>query len=124
MSNQNILKINFAGDINLTKNIYDYFISNTIVTEKVKVEEDTIIIPINSEDTKNAIKQIKSLLLEYLNSFIIYKNYQIFEFANVITVGIPKDIVEISKLVFCEICGYGLSNEEELLVHRRSHGII
>lgn len=124
MSNQNILKINFAGDINLTKNIYDYFISNTIVTEKVKVEEDTIIIPINSEDTKNTIKQIKSLLLEYLNSFIIYMNYQIFEFANVITVGIPKDIVEISKLVFCEICGYGLSNEEELLVHRRSHGII
>ena len=124
MSNYNILKINFAGDINLTKKIYDHFISNTIVNEKVKVEEDTIIIPIDSEDSKNAIKQIRSLLLEYLNSFIIYKNYQIVEFANVITVGIPKDIVEISKLVFCEICGYGLSNEEELLVHRRSHGII
>jgi hypothetical protein len=110
MSNQNILKINFAGDINLTKNIYDHFISNTLVTKKVKVEEDTIIMPIDSENPKYVIKQIRSLLLEYLNSFIIYKNYQIFEFANVITVGIPKDIVEISKLIFCEICGYGLSN--------------
>lgn len=124
MFNQNILKINFVGDITLANNIYNHFISNSIINEKVKLEEDNIIIFINREYDKNVIKQIRSLLQEYLNSFIIYKNYQIFELGNVFTVGIPKDIVEISKLVFCEICGYGLSNEEELLVHRRSHGII
>ena len=124
MFNENILKINFAGDITLANNIYNHFISNSIIKEKIKLEEDTIIISINREYDKNVIKQIRSLLQEYLNSFIIYKNYQIFELGNVFTVGIPKDIVEISKLVFCEICGYGLSNEEELLVHRRSHGII
>lgn len=124
MFNQNILKINFAGDITLANNIYNHFISNSIINEKVKLEEDNIIIFINREYDKNEIKQIRSLLQEYLNSFIIYKKHQIFELGNVFTVGIPKDIVEISKLVFCEICGYGLSNEEELLVHRRSHGII
>ena len=124
MFNQNILKINFVGDITLANNIYNHFISNSIINEKVKLEEDNIIIFINREYDKNVIKQIRSLLQEYLNSFIIYKNYQIFELGNVFTVGIPKNIVEISKLVFCEICGYGLSNEEELLVHRRSHGII
>ena len=124
MSNENILKINFAGDITLANNIYNHFISNSIINEKAKLEEDNIIISINREDDKNVIKQIKSLLQEYLNSFIIYKNYQIFEFENIFTVGIPKDIVEISKLVFCEICGYGLSNEEELLIHRRSHGMM
>jgi formylmethanofuran dehydrogenase subunit E len=124
MPNQNFLKINFAGDIILANNIYNYFISNSIINEKVKLEDDNIIISINSEYDKNVIKQIRSLLQEYLNSFIIYKNHQIFELENIFTVGIPKDIVEISKLVFCEICGYGLSNEEELLVHRRSHGII
>jgi hypothetical protein len=124
MCNQNVLKINFAGDIILANNIYNHFISNSTINEKVKLEEDNIIISINREHDKNVIKQIRSLLQEYLNSFIIYKNYQIFEFENIFTVGIPKDIVEISKLVFCEICGYGLSNEEELLVHRRSHGII
>ena len=124
MFNENILKINFAGDITLANNIYNHFISNSIIKEKIKLEEDTIIISINREYDKNVIKQIRSLLQEYLNSFIIYKNYQIFELGNVFTVGIPKNIVEISKLVFCEICGYGLSNEEELLVHRRSHGII
>ena len=124
MHNQNVLKISFAGDITLANNIYNHFISNSIINEKVKLEEDNIIIFINREYDKNVIKQIRSLLQEYLNSFIIYKNYQIFELGNVFTVGIPKDIVEISKLVFCEICGYGLSNEEELLVHRRSHGII
>ena len=125
MQNQNVLKINFAGDITLANNIYNHFISsNSIINEKVKLKEDNIIIFINREYYKNVIKQIRSLLQEYLNSFIIYKNYQIFELENIFTVGIPKDIVEISKLVFCEICGYGLSNEEELLVHRRSHGII
>ncbi len=124
MPNQNFLKINFAGDIILANNIYNYFISNSIINEKVKLEDDNIIISINSEYDKNVIKQIRSLLQEYLNSFIIYKNHQIFELENIFTVGIPKDIVEISKFVFCEICGYGLSNEEELLVHRRSHGII
>jgi hypothetical protein len=124
MSNENILKINFAGDITLANNIYNHFISNSIINEKVKLEEDSIIISIDREYDKNIIKQIKSLLQQYLNSFIIYKNYRIFELGNVFTVGIPKDIVEISKLVFCEICGYGLSNEEELLIHRRSHGII
>ena len=124
MCNQNVLKINFAGDIILANNIYNYFISNSTINEKVKLEEDNIIVSINREHDKNVIKQIRSLLQEYLNSFIIYKKHQIFELGNVFTVGIPKDIVEISKLVFCEICGYGLSNEEELLVHRRSHGII
>lgn len=124
MYNQNVLKINFAGDITLANNTYSHFISNSIINEKVKLEEDNIIIDIDREYDNNIIKQIKSLLQEYLNSFIIYKNYQIFEFENIFIVGIPKDIVEISKFVFCEICGYGLSNEEELLVHRRSHGIM
>jgi formylmethanofuran dehydrogenase subunit E len=124
MCNQNVLKINFAGDIILANNIYNHFISNVTINEKVKLEENNIIISINREHDKNVIKQIRSLLQEYLNSFIIYKNHKIFELENIFTVGIPKDIVEISKLVFCEICGYGLSNEEELLVHRRSHGII
>jgi hypothetical protein len=124
MCNQNVLKINFAGDIILANNIYNHFISNSTINEKVKLEEDNIIISINREHDKNVIKQVRSLLQEYLNSFIIYKNHKIFELENIFTVGIPKNIVEISKLVFCEICGYGLSNEEDLLVHRRSHGII
>ena len=124
MPNQNFLKINFAGDIILANNIYNYFISNSIINEKVKLEDDNIIISINSEYDKNVIKQIRSLLQEYLDSFKIYKNHKIIELENILTVGIPKDIVEISNLVFCEICGYGMSSEEELLVHRRSHGIL
>ena len=115
--------INFSGDIDLANNIYNYFISNSIINEKVKLEEDTIIMYIDREYDNNVIKQIKLLLQEYLNSFKVYKNHRIFEFENIFIVGIPKDIAEISKLVFCEICGYGLSNEEELLVHRRSHGM-
>ena len=118
--------INCAGDIDLANNIYNYFISNSIINEKIeiKIEEDNLVISIFNEQDKKAIKQIRSLLQEYLDSFKIYKNHQIMELENIITVGIPKDITEISNLVFCEICGYGMSSEEELLVHRRSHGIL
>jgi hypothetical protein len=120
------LIINFAGDVDLTNDIYNYFISNSIINEKIeiKIEEDNIILSIFDEQDKQVIKQIRSLLQEYLDSFKIYKNHKIIELENILTVGIPKDIVEISNLVFCEICGYGMSSEEELLVHRRSHGII
>ena len=128
MGNQNILIINFAGDIDLANNIYNSFISNSIINEKIEIkieEEDNLVISIfNVKDKKEVNKQIISLLQEYLHSFEIYKNHQIIELENIITVGIPKDIAEISTLVFCEICGYGMSTEEELLVHRRSHGIL
>ncbi|MGE0243705.1 MAG: hypothetical protein AB7P56_07230 [Nitrososphaeraceae archaeon] len=124
MHNQKIYKINFASDVALAYNIYNYFVSNSKLKENIKLEEDNIIISTGREDDGKVNKQIISILQEYLNSSKIYNNYQILEFDNIFTVGIPKDIVEISKFVFCEICGYGLSNEEELLVHRRSHGII
>jgi hypothetical protein len=125
MHNQKIFKINFANDDTLANNIYNYFVSNSKFNENIKLEEDNIIISIGrEEDDRKVNKQVISMLQEYLNSSNIYKNYQILELENIFTVGIPKDIVEISKFVFCEICGYGLSNEEELLVHRRSHGII
>ena len=124
MHNQKIHKINFANDIALACNIYNYFVSNLKLNENIKLEEDNIIISRSREDEGKVKKQIISTLQEYLNSSRNFKNYQILELDNIFTVGIPKDIVEISKFVFCEICGYGLSNEEELLVHRRSHGII
>jgi len=118
--------INFAGDTDLANNMYNYFISNSIINKKIeiKIEEDNLVISIFNEQTKKIDKQIRSLLQEYLDSFTTYRNYQISELENIITVGIPKDIAEISTLVFCEICGYGMSSEEELLVHRRSHGIL
>ena len=59
MCNQNVLKINFAGDIILANNIYNHFISNSTINEKVKLEEDNIIISINREHDKNVIKQIR-----------------------------------------------------------------
>jgi hypothetical protein len=124
--NQKTLIINFAGDTDLANNMYNFFISTSIINKKIeiKIEEDNLVISIFNEQTKKIDQQIRSLVQEYLDSFTTYRNYQISELENIITVGIPKDIAEISTLVFCEICGYGMSSEEELLVHRRSHGIL
>lgn len=37
-------------------------------------------------------------------------------------VGIPKSIDEMT--VNCEMCGYIASSEEDLNIHKRTHGLI
>jgi hypothetical protein len=68
------LIINFAGDIDLANNMYNYFISNSTINEKIeiKIEEDNLVISIFNERDKKVDKQIRSLLQEYLDSFKIY----------------------------------------------------
>ena len=75
MGESNILIINFSGDIDLANNICNYFISNSIINEKIaiKIEEDNLVISIFNGQDKKTIKKIRSLLQEYLNSFKIYK---------------------------------------------------
>jgi hypothetical protein len=48
--------------------------------------------------------------------------YSITEFEDVFVVGIPKSLDEMT--VNCEICGYIASSEEDLNVHKRTHGLI
>ena len=76
--------INFAGDIDLANNIYNYFISNSIIKEKIEItiEEDNIVLSLYNEQDKKVIQQIRSLLQEYLDSFKIYKNHKIIELEN------------------------------------------
>jgi hypothetical protein len=74
MHNQKIYKINFASDVALANNIYNYFVSNSKLNENIKLEEDNIIISTSREDDGKVNKQIISILQEYLNSSKIYNN--------------------------------------------------
>jgi uncharacterized ferredoxin-like protein len=62
-----------------------------------------------------------------LNVFIksnpeLADSYSITEFDNVFVVGIPKSVDEMT--VNCEMCGYIASSEEDLIIHKRTHGLI
>lgn len=118
--------INFAGDVLLAQAVKSYLSSQDVVSSIYMIPEgDEISISLekNKErNERNGNSLIKEILRNYLDSHNLTR-YKIMELENILTVGIPKKIEEISNLLMCEICGWRLNTEEELLVHRRTHWI-
>ncbi|HEY7694843.1 MAG TPA: hypothetical protein VH797_01935 [Nitrososphaeraceae archaeon] len=114
--------INFAGDVLLAQAVKNYLTSQDVVST-IFTEHETDELSVSLEENeKNGVKIIKEILRNYLDSHNLTR-YQIIQLENILTVGIPKKIEEISNLLMCEICGWRLNTEEELLVHRRIHWI-
>ena len=118
----NIL-INFAGDVFLAEAVKDYLSSKGFILDiHMTPNKDEISISIQENNIRKGNNLIKEILRNYLDEHNLTK-YNVSEFENILTVGIPKKIEEISNLLMCEICGWRLNTEEELLVHRRTHWI-
>jgi len=115
--------INFAGDVLLAQAVKSYLSSKDVVSSIYMIPEgDEISISLEKNNERNGTRLIKEILRNYLDSHNLTR-YKIMELENILTVGIPKKIEEISNLLMCEICGWRLNTEEELLVHRRTHWI-
>jgi hypothetical protein len=115
--------INFAGDIWLAQAVKNYLTSQKVVsTISTEHETDELSVSLDKHNKKNGMRVIKEILRNYLDSHNLTR-HQIIQLENILTVGIPKKIEEISNLLMCEICGWRLNTEEELLVHRRIHWI-
>lgn len=115
--------INFAGDVLLAQAVKSYLTSHkSVSTIYMTPENDELSIFFQENNKKNGMKIIKEILRNYLDAHNLSR-YQIIQLENILTVGIPKRIEEISGLLMCEICGWRLNTEEELLVHRRIHWI-
>lgn len=115
--------INFAGDVLLAQAVKSYLSSQDVVSSiYMMLEGDEISISLEKNNGRNGNRLIKEILRNYLDSHNLTR-YKIMELENILTVGIPKKIEEISNLLMCEICGWRLNTEEELLVHRRTHWI-
>jgi len=115
--------INFAGDVLLAQAVKNYLTSQKVVsTIFMEHETDELRVSLAEDNKNNGMKIIKEILRHYLDSHNLTR-HQIIQLENILTVGIPKKIEEISNLLMCEICGWRLNTEEELLVHRRIHWI-
>jgi|SRR6266540_5485902 hypothetical protein len=115
--------INFAGDVLLAQAVKSYLSSQDLVSSIYMIlESDEISISLEKNNQRNGKRLIKEILRNYLDAHHLSR-YKIMELENILTVGIPKKIEEISNLLMCEICGWRLNTEEELLVHRRTHWI-
>lgn len=113
--------INFAGDVFLAEAVKDHLSSKGFILDiHMTPNKDEISISIQENNIRKGNNMIKEILLNYLDGHNLTK-YNVSEFENILTVGIPKKIEEISNLLMCEICGWRLNTEEELLIHRRTH---
>ena len=115
--------INFAGDIFLAQAVKNYLSSQKLVSSIYMIpDSDEISVWFERNNKRNGKRVILDIIRNYLISHNLTR-YQIIELENILTVGIPKRIDEISNLLMCEICGWRVNTEEELLIHRRTHWI-
>jgi uncharacterized ferredoxin-like protein len=118
------IMISCAGDNELARKINDYLM------DKITQSHDTIYISLLEDEVEIVLEKLgvsREDIGKLLNVFIksnpeLADSYSITEFDNVFVVGIPKSVDEMT--VNCEMCGYIASSEEDLIIHKRTHGLI
>ena len=116
--------INCAGDNELARKINGYLM------DKITQSRDTIYISLSEDEVEIVLEKLgvsRDELRKMLHEFIksdpdIADHYSITEFEDVFILGIPKRLDEM--IVNCEMCGYIASSEEDLNIHKRTHGLI
>jgi hypothetical protein len=96
--------INLAGDLFLAEAVKDYLSSKGIILDiHMTPNRDEISISIQENNIRKGNMLIKEILRNYLDEHNLTK-YNVTEFENILTVGIPKEIEDISTLLMCDIC--------------------
>jgi hypothetical protein len=116
--------INCAGDNELARKIYGYLMDRIISSK------DTTYISLSKDQIEIVLEKLgvsRDYIREQLHEFIrtdpeLADFYSITEFDDVFVVGILKRLDEM--IVNCEMCGYIASSEEDLNIHKRTHGLI
>jgi hypothetical protein len=117
--------ISFAGDNELARKINDYLM------DKITKSHDTIYISLSEDELEIILEklevskdEIRKLLQDFIKSNSeLADYYSVTEFNdNVFVVGIQKRLDELTAN--CEICGYIASSEDDLNIHKRTHGLI
>jgi hypothetical protein len=116
--------MNCAGDNELARKIYGYLMDRIISSK------DTTYISLSEDQIEIVLEKLgvsRDYIREQLHEFIrtdpeLADFYSIIEFDDVFVVGILKRLDEM--IVNCEMCGYIASSEEDLNIHKRTHGLI
>jgi uncharacterized ferredoxin-like protein len=116
--------ISCAGDNELARKINDY------LEDRIIRSKDTIYISLSEDEVEIILEKlgvskddVKKILYDFIKSDPeLADRYSLTEFDDVFIVGIPKSLDEMT--INCEICGYIASGEEDLIIHKRTHGLI
>jgi hypothetical protein len=111
------ITISCAADTNLAKGLYDYLHSLPLAND-ISLKEDEIYV----DDKINKDALIRSIR-EFIGSDPGRAQYQLNEFDDIITIGIPAGAGQImDNMLTCEMCNYMTPYEEQLYLHRMTHG--
>lgn len=116
--------INCAGDSGLARKINDYLM------DKICPVSDTIYISLWEDEVEIILEKLhvsRDDIRKLLHNFVgadpeLARYYSITEFHDVFVIGVPKRLDEMT--VNCEMCGYIASSEEDLNLHKRTHGLV
>jgi hypothetical protein len=116
--------ISCAGDNELARKINDY------LRDRIVPSKDTIYISLSEDEVEIVLEELgvsRDDIRKTLHDFIksdpnLADRYSITEFDDIFVVGIPTSLDEM--IVNCEMCGYIASSEEDLNIHKRTHGLI
>ena len=116
--------ISYAGNNELARKINDYLML------KIAQSRDTIYISLLDDEVEIVLEklgvsgeEVKEIIHDFIKSDPdLVDHYTLTEFEDMFILGIPKSRDEM--VVFCEICGYIASSEEDLTIHKRTHGLV
>jgi hypothetical protein len=109
--------VSCAGDNELAKKLHDYLTSKFSPANVISLTEDEITIqPGIKNDT------IRKSLSEFVKSNPDLAGYSVTEFGDIFTIGVPQSLDKV--ILSCEMCGYLARHEDELNIHKRTHGLL
>lgn len=115
--------VSCAGDGDLAKRLYDFLVSaypSAANTDMISLKEDEVTIQNKELGIKN--DEMRKSLAKFQASNADLVGYSITEFEHVFTIGIPHSLDKV--ILSCEMCGYLAHNEDELIIHKRIHGLL
>lgn len=108
--------VNCAGDTQLAERLYA-FLKLEFPSTSVDIDEITV----NTVDSQDK-EAVRKLLAQFLASNSDLTHHSITELGDLFTLGIAQII---DKLVMrCEMCNYLAHDEDEMIIHKRVHGIL
>lgn len=114
--------VSCAGDNKLANNLYNYLASrfSPAPADLILLKEDEVTIQSKELGIKN--DAVRTSLDEFVESNPDLASYSITEFGDMFTIGIAQSLDKV--ILTCEMCGYLARHEDELNIHKRTHGLL
>ena len=114
--------VSCAGDNELAMNLHSSLASkfSPAPADLISLKEDEITIQNKELGIKN--DAVRKSLDEFVESNPDLVSYSVTEFGDIFTIGVPQSLDKV--ILSCEMCGYLARHEDELSIHKRTHGLL